>query len=371
MAHHAKFDTLRGIAALTVLVSHVIELYWLRLLGPGSPLARVSLAAGRHAVLVFFLLSGYLITLSILENARRNARFSPREYLASRIARIHPPLLGALGIMAVVWLIIHLGDLPGRRPYGLPGDLFVMRSYYAIEPSRVLTSVLMLGGLTGPNPPLWSLYFEFQLYVLALLVTLGLTWHGRLPRTAWLSMAALGTVALVEHNPSFVFFAMVWLTGAAAALASASAGRAQVERRLRPLAVGVLAGVAIAGVQAPRILGAASNDMPSYLVQYAFCVLYVYLMFFSSLPDTVPASLAGTGRYSYSLYVVHYPLLFLLLSLTQSWIQYSVVRTALVSAFALLAIVLIAQGFAAVLERPRTFRAAILAALDTVSPPRA
>lgn len=365
MRHLEKFDALRGVAALIVFVSHVVELYWVRLLGADAPLARLAAAAGRHAVLVFFLLSGYLITLSILENRRRTGTFSAREYLASRIARIHPPLVGALALMSGVWLIIHLGRLPGSVAYGLPGDLFVMRPSYEIQPSRIVTSLLMLGGLTGPNPPLWSLYFEFQLYMLALLVALAAT------RSAMRAPAALGAVlggiALSIHNPTFVLFALVWCTGAAAAL---WADRAETVRgRLRPFVLLVAAGLGIAALRDPWVLASTGHGLASGLVQIALCGLYAYAMFLSKvLDEALPPALAGTGRYSYTLYVVHYPLLFLLLSLTQDWMQYSYARTAAVSALAIATIVPLARGFAGVLEQPRKFRPLVRAALDALTP---
>ncbi len=367
MPHHRKFDTLRGVAALVVFLSHVYELYWQRLLGEAAPLSRFWATAGRHAVLVFFLLSGYLIMLSIHDNARRNAGFSAPEYLASRIARIHPPLVGALGIMALVWLAIHLGDLPGKTDYGLPGDLYVMRPRYDIPLSRIATSLLMLGGLTGPNPVLWSLYFEFQLYVLALLVTLGLTAHGGALRGACLVAAALGIAVLTAHDAAFLFYALVWLIGAAAALGTLRGGAA-IERRLRAPALGLACVLAALGILQPGAL-AATGAHPDYAAQLAFCVPYAYLIFFfPGLDGILPAPLARTGDFSYSLYVVHFPLLFLLLSLGQDWMQHSYARTAALSALAVAAIVPLAYAFARVFERPKKFRAALLAAFDGLKP---
>lgn len=367
MRHFEKFDALRGVAALIVFVSHVVELYWVRLLGTDALLARVAAAAGRHAVLVFFLLSGYLITLSILENRRRNGTFSAREYLASRIARIHPPLVGALAVMACVWLVIHLGQLPGSVAYGLPGDLFVMRPRYEIQPSRIITSLLMLGGLTGPDPPLWSLYFEFQLYMLALLVALAAT-RPALRAPAAIG-AGLGAIALSKHNPTFVLFALVWCTGAAAALWAARAGAEAARRRLRPFVLALAAGLGIVALFRPWSLASVGPGFASDLVQVALCGLYAYAMFFSKvLDETLPPALAGTGRYSYSLYVAHFPLLFLLLSLTQDWMQYSYGRTAAVSAFAIVTIVPLARGFAGALEQPKRFRPLVLAALAALTP---
>ena len=43
-----------------------------------------------YAVLTFFVLSGFLIALSINRNIEENGYFEWREYIISRVARIYP-----------------------------------------------------------------------------------------------------------------------------------------------------------------------------------------------------------------------------------------------------------------------------------------
>lgn len=93
----------RGIAAIIVLLGHVSEAYIARFFGSDHLIFQTSGTIARHAVLIFFLLSGYLITVSIMINIRRNAYFSVVDYLSARISRIHPPFLGAIIVVLVCW----------------------------------------------------------------------------------------------------------------------------------------------------------------------------------------------------------------------------------------------------------------------------
>lgn len=130
--HQNKFDMIRGIASIAVLLSHVAQTFLYRLLGVQHPFAHICGTLAHQAVLVFFLLSGYLITLSIVANVRRNGGLDVLEYLAARIARIYPPLIGAILIVLLVSAIIHGLALPGSQHYGVPGDLYAVRSQFSV-----------------------------------------------------------------------------------------------------------------------------------------------------------------------------------------------------------------------------------------------
>jgi peptidoglycan/LPS O-acetylase OafA/YrhL len=57
-----KFDMLRGIGALAVLVAHAVGTCDARIIGPEHRVVLLAGTIARHAVLALFLLSGYLIT---------------------------------------------------------------------------------------------------------------------------------------------------------------------------------------------------------------------------------------------------------------------------------------------------------------------
>jgi|tagenome__1003787_1003787.scaffolds.fasta_scaffold15188452_1 peptidoglycan/LPS O-acetylase OafA/YrhL len=76
---NTRFDVARGLAALVVFIAHINQIFVWRFFQPVSWPEMISGWAARAAVLAFFLLSGMLITKSILSNIKRNGYFEPVE----------------------------------------------------------------------------------------------------------------------------------------------------------------------------------------------------------------------------------------------------------------------------------------------------
>jgi peptidoglycan/LPS O-acetylase OafA/YrhL len=101
------FDNLagiRGLAAAVVLVSHVVQLHFLRFIGLGTPLHHVSSFLSEYAVVVFFILSGYLIAHTLEANIERNGSLRLDMFFAARFARLYPPLLFA--VTSSLWIFM-------------------------------------------------------------------------------------------------------------------------------------------------------------------------------------------------------------------------------------------------------------------------
>ena len=64
-----QLDAFRGLSALLVLAGHLAQVFWLPFIAADSALVPFFATLARHAVLVFFLLSGFFIALSIRRNA--------------------------------------------------------------------------------------------------------------------------------------------------------------------------------------------------------------------------------------------------------------------------------------------------------------
>lgn len=336
----ARLDVVRGLAALTVLAAHAHQVFFLRILGPGAPSSILSSALSRHAVLIFFLLSGNLITRSIMLNIRRNGQFAIGEYVASRFARIYPPLLGSIGICLMVWLAIKLFNLPGAVAYGQPGDLARVRDAYTIHVSDIFGALLMRGGLLEANGALWSLFVEVQTYALAMMIA-------TLAAPNWLTRicAALIGVICLQLLRTQYFFVIIWFLGAATYFWVPP----RIPALLSTLALG--AAIIAVAVMQPALLGPQADTAAGQGVQFLCCLVYCLLLF--ALPPrlTYPPALIATGNFSYSLYIIHFPMLLLALSLCQDWAGHSLARTAAVFACAIIAIVSTAIPFARFFEQ--------------------
>lgn len=136
----AGLDGVRGLAILLVLISHGLGL----------------LTAGMIGVLMFFVLSGYLITGILVSEHRRTDRISLRAFYLRRALRLLPALLVLLALLSLTPLWPAL-EVSGRQ--ALRG--VVVGALY-------LTDFTL--GFQLDNPPpiahLWSLAVEEQFYLL-------------------------------------------------------------------------------------------------------------------------------------------------------------------------------------------------------------
>ena len=163
--HSATLDCIRALSAVVVLFGHAVQIFWYPAVGLHSVIHRTTNILTESAVIVFFLLSGYLITASIDSNIRRHNRFVPSEYLVARLARIYPPLFAAIVLTAGIFAVFRVFDLPGiSSPLRGSGDVYSARDMLSLSNSEIRQTLIMNGGLLVMNGPLWSLYIEVQLY---------------------------------------------------------------------------------------------------------------------------------------------------------------------------------------------------------------
>jgi len=361
--HYRRFDVVRGLAAIVVLLAHVIEIYVTRLTGHDRRFILLSEVLARHAVLVFFLLSGYLITVSILLNVGRNGRFDEVHYLTSRITRIYPPLCGAILLTLGAWALIHALGLPGAAHYGLPTDKFIAADSFSVSARECIRALLMQDGLLITNSSLWSLYPEFHIYLLAMLGAMASCARGAL-RYIWLGIGVLLFAIWSYLWISFVFYALIWALGAVVALANSRTDQIRAATRLSAAAAVVSAIVlAVWVVVAHNYDAFVVNRAPiwhGFVVQGLCSVCYAHLLFSSRLLDrAMPEALAASGNFSYSLYVIHYPLLLLGLSFTQDWMGDSLGRTLIVAIAAIPVMLYLSMWFARYFEDQKRFSAVI------------
>lgn len=157
-----SLDGLRGLAALVVLVHHTMLTFptfaapylsgdtaeggwafWLT----HSPLHVVW--EGRAAVYVFFVLSGLVLTLPLLDRGRA---FSWRAYYPQRLLRLYVPVWAAVAL-GVVWVTVvpRTADM---------SSLWLQHQSVEAEMPRVLRDMTLLAGAGNLVSPLWSLRWE-------------------------------------------------------------------------------------------------------------------------------------------------------------------------------------------------------------------
>ena len=164
MSHTGNnFDAIRLAMALFVVWSHSFAIY----IGsedtePISLLMNGTDNAGNVGVLVFFIISGFLICQSF------NQRKTVQNYFERRVRRIYPGYMVATAICAFIVIPIFSShaDLSAKEVFKTVGLNLLLRNYF--PPSDVFAGRPLNGSL-------WSIPFEFWCYIgLALLGTLRL-----------------------------------------------------------------------------------------------------------------------------------------------------------------------------------------------------
>jgi len=128
-------------------------------------------SAGHQAVIIFFVLSGYFISNSVINSIRKQT-WSWKVYLMNRFTRLYIVLIPAL-LLGAIWdqTGIHYFGHTGVYD-GLPEDQYILD--YSSKDHLVwqdfFGSLFYLQGILtghfGSNGPLWSLAYEFWYYIL-------------------------------------------------------------------------------------------------------------------------------------------------------------------------------------------------------------
>lgn len=320
----SALDSLRGLLAIYVVAGHTRWLLWAGHADWSSTthtswqtsIAQSSalLRYGHEAVMCFFVLSGFFIHLRVAQDFAKGEQPSLNlsHYARRRLHRIAPPYVLAL-------LLTLTLDLVGRHYWPSlysteVGDDLLKSSFARMgySASSVIPALGLLpsslGQHFGSNGPLWSIGYEVVYYAvyplwLGLRVRIGLFAYLVLPISIFVGSTLLaGWPALVLAHYS------IWLTGAALAECLSSVRRVNVSAPIAMLLTAVAA-------FALHHLSVLESLIPSLVLSAVYgaglvgAVALVGMTVSSSVPLRV---LQFFGRRSYTLYIIHFPVLTLL-----------------------------------------------------------
>jgi peptidoglycan/LPS O-acetylase OafA/YrhL len=297
-------DGLRGIAALVVTIGHTVLM-----VPPDRPILSFFHTDFEHRLVWPFLFGSQMVFLFIMlsgfglywSEENRIASGSPatslRVFAARRAWRILPTYYFALALGLVV---VHLG---GRWLVDVSASYMMSGP---VTPGGLLSHLVLAHNMSEDwthqvNPPLWSIAFEVQLYLLfPLLVLIGTRWNPYLG--ASLLVVALELINHVSPVPVFGLFVYF-----CAGMVVAHVTRRHRLPRRAFLAMG-LTGM-LAG--ATRSAALTEGVRGQLLWTAAFCCLLVGLVGAREGRFNVPTwrSTVWIGHRSYSLYATHFPVL--------------------------------------------------------------
>ncbi|MDP9052705.1 MAG: acyltransferase [Acidobacteriota bacterium] len=313
-AYSLHLDLVRGLAALLVFVGH------LRLIitghtgaasasnGVGAILHHPANATGLgHAsVVIFFVLSGYLVGGSVLRDLGRNA-FSWSKYAVRRLSRLWTVLIpclligGSIDYLTSRWFantqVFVSGEFT-QELHGFPGVLdFVKYLSFLQSIDRLTTKPF------GTNVALWSLSAEFWYYVLFPLLAAGILSRSR-TKLFRVSLAVLTACLMWFLGKSLMQYFPLWLCGVAAYLAPMKIP-ARIQKAL-------IAGLVLQFCMVLYFCRAHEVDplAADVFIALSFtCLLYALLHRLESAGSSVYARIAhGLSFPSYTLYASHIPI---------------------------------------------------------------
>lgn len=313
-ARYQHLDALRGAAALAVCGGHLRHFLFVEWADVQAPTLATKLfyaltALGHAAVMIFFVLSGYLVGGSVWQQISVG-RWSWKKYAVRRLARLWV-VLGPALLLTAGW------DTLGKALGGTGGYAGEFFSAHSSGPSPGLpanhTWTAALGNffflqtiatdVFGSNGPLWSLANEFWYYVLFPLAVWAV-------KGAGFRAVSLGLLAaLLWFLPgALVQAGAIWLLGVAAYLLSRHAPMAaRLNRHSVAAGLVVLLLISLAGHVAHRWYGADG------FIGLWFALLLPWIVLRPAWGGRWAAFAQTSGDLSYTLYLTHFPFLAFLL----------------------------------------------------------
>ncbi|WML58749.1 acyltransferase family protein [Neobacillus sp. PS2-9] len=191
----AGIDGLRAIAVLSVIAYH-LNVSW----APG----------GLLGVVIFFVLSGYLITDLIVMEWEENGSINLKKFWHRRIRRLFPALI-VMVIVVMAWItLFNCAIIPNIRGDLLASLFYISNWWFIFHKISYFSSF----GTPSPFTHLWSLAVEEQFYILwPLLLILGLKVFRRRTSILWvtliiaiISISLMGLNYKVGTDPSRIYY---------------------------------------------------------------------------------------------------------------------------------------------------------------------
>ena len=308
--HSMLISLFRGLAALVVAWAHLRAATYPAFGDVANPpllFQGLAFSSGFAylAVMVFFVLSGWLVGGSFLN--KMGADRAIQHYMVDRVSRLWvvlvPTFLAALLAGAVV------GTIDPARV-----------SFSATDPYSVTAFIGNMFGLQnvlvpsfGENFPLWSLANETWYYLLFPLLALGFRARSIASRAA--ALLAIGAIIQLVTPVIIVYFS-IWLLGTAFSRVKIEAGPI-LRCALLLMIVGSAALIRLKGKNEISV-----EAYPQFLLFSLLFALFLSSMQFKRLASPKLDRLDRTGRFfanfSFTLYVLHVPLILVMVHLMPS-----------------------------------------------------
>jgi peptidoglycan/LPS O-acetylase OafA/YrhL len=299
---------LRGLAAFGVVLYHVREDLWVgwnALRGSSSASALDKAVAWLSiptpflgsGVILFFLLSGFCISLPYVGNNAR--KLNLEEYAIRRFFRIYPPYLIAIIFTLIIeFILLKVYALPVGPYTSYLANVFMVQNYTT-------------GALTS-NGALWTLPVELELYIAFPIVFYLLKNHGAKALIIITGIVSLIALGLFISGQFWLGsdFAMYWVVWCAGVLLAREYANGTLRKPSAWLLVTAVIAIGLAVVLQVR-------GVPSPYLELFFGFFYLALLWLGIsteyrwnkyVPGSIVKVMNVLGTCSFSLYLIHKPI---------------------------------------------------------------
>jgi peptidoglycan/LPS O-acetylase OafA/YrhL len=297
-----SLDGWRAVAIIIVFLSHA---------GLGN------IIPGGLGVTIFFFLSGYLITTLLCREHSRNGSISIKNFYIRRVLRLTPPLLATL---IICYSLAHLGIFKGNISiYGFLAQLFYFANFY---------SLYFDPGNTTPagTGVFWSLAVEEHFYLVFPCIFLALYQTKQKTKFALtLSIICAAVLAwrcilvfILHANTERTYYATDTridsiVFGCLLAILKNPTNKKTVQHTCKTYDYVIFSAGLILLLSTLLIRNIDFRETVRYTIQgIALAPLFYYsILFQNRTPFTILNSNAmrQIGKYSYSIYLIHYILI--------------------------------------------------------------
>lgn len=292
-------DILRAFSVQLVVVGHGISYcsIWPALSPPNMPYMQ------NIAVVIFFLLSGYLISNSVFYKLSVNAHYSFRSYFIDRFSRIYGALIPALLLVVVM---DYASIILSSEAY-LYNNAFDRRTFFGnilmLQDFPFLKHLSLPITSFGSARPLWTLAIEWWIYM----------WFGfftiKVMREGGVSLKNSFVFLLLCIVPVFNTIGgrgngltIYWLFGVLVCLLYDKYKTIQLSNYTK---TGMLAALLL--IAAIRVKITMSEYEPVFAFLLAICLLISIDLFSTvQINKRIASLIRFIANYSYTLYLIHY-----------------------------------------------------------------
>lgn len=312
-------DGIRGVSSLAVAILHTMLFTGLSgAIALNLPVLYWATRNGYQGVAVFIVLSGFVLMLAVSKAGKGKLPKGFGRYIWRRFRRIVPPYWAALLIsLVLIWSVPLLQTKAGTR-----WDGKISFDWQGILAHVFLVHDVSSSWITKINGPMWSVAVEWQIYFLMPLLILPLwRWLGKwvaVPTVLVLSFMphVIGELQKLGHLKSIPSFigdldrVHPWYLGLFAI--GMLAAELLTNSKLKGRFFWIPFVLAIGFIFSYPDLAQAENWFSETLLGSATAMLVIWLAlrpktWLYRLLSTRPA--LGLGKMSYSLYLIHSPLL--------------------------------------------------------------